>query len=177
MKRGLIYILCLFFICILFSSCATQNKEYLEPTLKPITFEDTDKELTINFDELEKLETEPPNFIYLKKINDTIYVECNDDEATHVSLSSEELDKIERLVDLKNAYKKISNEEYDIIKLQEKKIEILKDLVIYEREGRISEEKIKLNYEQAYEKEIKRRNFDNITYKVLLLLSIAGNIF
>jgi len=166
-----------FCIFVLFVSCASNSKNYIEPTVKPLEFTDQEKELKIDFNELENLETEPPNFIYLKQKDTYNYMECKEDEEpSHVAMSSEELDKIERLVDLKNTYKKISKEEYEIIKLQERKIEIIKDIAKTEREARIGEEKMKLNYEEAYEKEIKRRSFDNISYKILLFFSLLGNI-
>lgn len=170
--------LVIFFIAILLVSllgCKTGRKNL--SLSDPLTFEE-DKKLEINFEEIEKLETEPPDFIFLKKIDDEYYIPCPDnEEPTHIAFVSEDLIKIETLVDVKNLYKNVSKEQYGIIKLQEKRIDLLKELCRIEREARRTEEKLKYSYEEAYEKSVRWREFDGIAYKVLLFLSLIGNLF
>lgn len=175
MKRNLFSLFVLVIFVSFIFGCKTHDTNL--SLSEPLVFED-EKGIEINFEEIESLETEPPDFIFLKEVDIGKYIDCpEDEEPTHIAIVSEDFIKIETLVDVKNLYKNLSKEQYGIIKLQEKRIDLLKNLCKIEREARRSEERLKYSYEEAYKESVKQRNFDNIFYKVLLFISLIGHVF
>lgn len=168
-----------FILCISLMSCTTLNlgeKVNTNIENKQLLLEKDEPKYEVDFKKLEELETEPPNFIYLKQINNEYVVTDDENDFDIVAIPVEDLSKIERLLDLKNTYKKLSKEQYELINILENKINVIKDIANYQYILTQEIQKENEKYKKEINKNIKWIKIDNITTKIMLFISLISNL-
>jgi len=160
------------FLLILIScyGCATTFEPYEPPK---ITFEKT-KEFKVGFEKLEEESKKIGNvdlvFIKLNEKTNEIELVLNEEDATHILLVPDELNKITAKLEIGSQYKEIAISEEALINTYINQINALKEFVELERTKSLVYRELWVNSENAYREERKDRKFDNFTSKVTTFL-------
>jgi len=160
----------LLLIPLLFSNCATTFQPYQPPEIK---FERTSK-FEVGF---QKIENESKKigdinlvFVKVNETNNNLEIVENEEEATHILLIPEDLNKITAKLELGSQYKEIAISEEALINTYINQINALKEFIEIERTKSLVYRELWVNSENAYRQEQKERRHDNILNKVTTFL-------
>lgn len=163
--------LCCLIFLIFLAGCATDQ---IDKPLEPIKFE---KEQPYALDTTKLIESDPPSLLLMVRDSNGNYRLANDGEtATFIAMSYEDSKKLAALVDLKNTYKNISNEQAFLINVERDKLTSIKEMMEIERQNRQNERQLRIDVEKAYKQERRDHRLDNIINRGTLVLTVIGGI-
>ena len=152
--------------------CATTAP--IDKPLAPLVFQ---KEEVYVLDTSKIVEPDPPVFVMLVKNPDGSYRSTKPGEtATFIAVTSDDIKKIDAMIEVKKAYKAISREEESLINIERDKLNALKEMICIERQSREAERVLRLDAEKAYRAERKDHRLDNIVNRGTLIFTILGGI-
>ena len=160
----------LLLIPLLFSNCATTFQPYQPPEIK---FERTSK-FEVGF---QKIENESKKigdinlvFVKVNETNNNLEIVENEEEATHILLIPEDLNKITAKLEIGSQYKEIAISEEALINTYINQINALKEFIEIERVKSLTYRELWVNSENAYRQEKRDRGMDNFHNKITTFL-------
>ena len=168
--RSIKYNLLLLSFIFLFGNCATTFEPYKPPE---ITFEKTPK-FQVGFEKIdeESKKIGDVNLVFVKVNMDTNEIEMvdNDEDATHILLIPEDLNKITAKLEIGAQYKEIAISEEALINTYIDQINALKEFIEIERVKSLTYRELWVNSENAYRQEKRDRGMDNFHNKITTFL-------
>lgn len=160
----------LLFLIFILTNCATTFEPYKPPE---ITFEKTPK-FQVGFEKIdeESKKIGDVNLVFVKVNMDTNEIEMvdNDEDATHILLIPEDLNKITAKLEVGAKYKQIAISEEALINTYIDQINALKEFIEIERVKSLAYRELWVSSENAYREEKKDRRMDNLSNKITTFL-------